>query len=460
MPTMNISKGFPSRLGAVGMPILLQATLVVACLAPIPALAQRDMGCSPTVANPCTGGRGGNSGAEAAGARAGAWLRCRMFGGSGCPDETSPADQAREQRRSEALAANRDAIQFQNKGDWARAVALFQEAANKDPSDPIIQQNLANARQGLARAEEEQAKARTEAQQKASAERMSKSIQDLAQSFSAAPTASGPASGGLDFDGSNAAVSPAGGSSPNVAKGAGGGLDFTAVVATAPARQTVFSPANDPRVVDARNVRSGLAPAVDKAINGAFASAMPGVSDRVRKGFQAVTAGDWKVAEAWFADALNRDPDNAALKNMLAAARSSRAQAQAPQRVSPQGEIVDLYTKGWDAVATGDRAAAITALEAAISRDPSPGVAATTYVAYLRASVAAARQPARQLPAESDIQYLFPDSESPAPVAAKTPAQVAARPTPTPTPTPFLKLLLDALMVPGKPGKGVAAVRG
>lgn len=304
MPKVSDLNAFPSRLGAVGMSILLQATFILAGLAPMPVLAQRDMGCSPTVANPCTGGGGGNSGADEAGRRAGAWLRCKMFG-SGCPDETSPEDQAREQRRSEALAANHEAIQFQNRGDWARAVALFQEAANKDPSDPIIQKNLANAQQGLARVQEEQARERTAAQEKASAERMSKSIQDLAQSFSAVPTPGGQTSGGLDFDGSNAAVSPAGGSSSNAARGTGGGLDFTAVVATAPSRQTVFSAANDPRVVDARNVRSGLAPAVDKAIEGVFASAMPGVSDRVRKGFQAVTAGDWKVAEAWFADALN-----------------------------------------------------------------------------------------------------------------------------------------------------------
>lgn len=36
----------------------------VACLAPVPSMAQRDMGCSPTLANPCSGGStgGGSSG--------------------------------------------------------------------------------------------------------------------------------------------------------------------------------------------------------------------------------------------------------------------------------------------------------------------------------------------------------------------------------------------------------------
>src|SRR5438477_1435096 len=70
----------------------------------------------------------------------------------------------------------------------------------------------------------------------------------------------------------------------------------------------------DPKVVDARNVPSDLPKGLDNAIASAYADAPPGVSDRVRKGFQAVTARDWKVAKAWFEDALDRDPSNASLK--------------------------------------------------------------------------------------------------------------------------------------------------
>ena len=73
----------------------------------------------------------------------------------------------------------------------------------------------------------------------------------------------------------------------------------------------------DPKVVDARNVPSDLPKGLDNAITSAYADAPPGVSDRVRKGFQAVMARDWKVAKAWFEDALNRDPSNASLKNMV-----------------------------------------------------------------------------------------------------------------------------------------------
>lgn len=73
-----------------------------------------------------------------------------------------------------------------------------------------------------------------------------------------------------------------------------------------------------------RNVPSGLPKGLDKAIANAYSSAPPGVSDRVRKGFQAVMSKDWKVAKAWFQDALNRDPNNAGLKRLVALTDSSQ----------------------------------------------------------------------------------------------------------------------------------------
>ncbi len=88
------------------------------------------------------------------------------------------------------------------------------------------------------------------------------------------------------------------------------------------AQQTVVgrkpAPHTDTSVVDARNVPSGLPKGVENAINGAYANAPPGVSERVRKGFQAVMDRDWPVAKAWFQDALNRDPGNANLKRLVA----------------------------------------------------------------------------------------------------------------------------------------------
>jgi hypothetical protein len=51
-----------------------------------------------------------------------------------------------------------------------------------------------------------------------------------------------------------------------------------------------------------------------------FYNAPEGVPERVRKGFDAVEAGDWNTARAWFQDALNRDPNNSHLRGYLQAA--------------------------------------------------------------------------------------------------------------------------------------------
>jgi hypothetical protein len=65
---------------------------------------------------------------------------------------------------------------------------------------------------------------------------------------------------------------------------------------------------------------------VDDAIAGAYRDAPPGVIDRVRKGFQAVMVRDWKVADAWFRDALYLDPTNVGLQRLIDAVGPSEAE--------------------------------------------------------------------------------------------------------------------------------------
>jgi len=105
---------------------------------------------------------------------------------------------------------------------------------------------------------------------------------------------------------------------------------------------TTQSPNLDPMVVDAPNVPSGLPKSVDDAIAAAYSSAPPGVSDRVRKGFQAVMTRDWNVAKAWFQDALNRDPDNAGLKSLVALTDSLQQPGKQPATVDARNEPAGL----------------------------------------------------------------------------------------------------------------------
>ncbi len=251
--------------------------------------------------DPCGGGGGGG-----AGGGGGGFDPFHLFKKFG--------EARRDTEHKKGIAFNDEGNRFYKNGEWANAVAAYEKATKKLPDDSVIRQNLANAREALAIAETEQqnqqAELRNQQQAKASAERMHQSIQSLAQSFNVAP--------------------------PDNVAPATGGLDFIAAIAT-----PACPPSGDPMVVDACNVPSGLPKSWDDAIAGAYRDAPPGVSDRVRKGFQAVADRDWKVAKAWFQDALNRDPDNASLKRLVALAGTTHEPNRqvAPLAAVPEGKL-------------------------------------------------------------------------------------------------------------------------
>lgn len=234
----------------------------------------------------CGSSSDGNSGGEEAGRRARGWIDCKFFG-KGCPAKT-------DRRKEAAYALNEQGIEASKKGEWATAASYFEQALKSSPDDPVIKQNVANARAWLANVEAKE-KAEREAAEakrrdKAAADNMQQSIQNFAKTLNAAPS-----SGGLDFDGGSS-TNPANGGSKS------DGLDFTS---------------GDTKVVDARKVPSGLPKSLDDAIAVAYRGSSPEVVQRVRHGFEAVMNRDWNLAKAYFQDALNRDPTNANLKTLV-----------------------------------------------------------------------------------------------------------------------------------------------
>ena len=193
---------------------------------------------------------------------------------------------------NEATEINNKGVDFHKKGDCANALIAYQEAAIKNPDDKIIQNNIAIAKECLV----QQQKVQQETQQQQqwtqqnniAVTKMQQNIQAFTQTLNS--TAS---TGGLDFEGKNANTTP-GNTNTN------SGLQF-----------------GDPNVVNTQNNPSGLPKGIDDAIAGVYKNAPPGVSDRVRKGFQAVMTKDWKAARAWFQDALKLDPDNDGLKKFI-----------------------------------------------------------------------------------------------------------------------------------------------
>lgn len=81
----------------------------------------------------------------------------------------------------------------------------------------------------------------------------------------------------------------------------------------------------DKSVVDARAVASSLPASVDAAIPHTPSG------DRVRKGFQAIQTGDWKLALAWFQDAHNKEPGNPGLRRLVDLAKFTLAYRSSPQ---------------------------------------------------------------------------------------------------------------------------------
>lgn len=313
-----------------------------------------DMGCSPTIASPCSGGSSGGSTYSPP-----AYTPPAVY-------EPSPADL--KQRQMVALSKQGQA-QYQQ-GKFLEARRLYQLALNMAVSAADIETlkgNIANTHQGVGNlaskrgdidqalreyelanqnrpgdavildsltylrgevATRQQVKS-AEQRDKAAAKNMQQAIQNFAQTLKAAPS-----TGGLDFDGNTFGNVPGGGNS--------GGPDFTvAVVAPTQTRPAASLPLGDPRVVDASNAPSGLSKPVENAIAAAYQNAPPGVSDRVRKGFQAVADHDWKVAKAWFEEALNRDPGNANLKRLvaLAGAPPEPTQKSAASPVDQNGSV-------------------------------------------------------------------------------------------------------------------------
>jgi len=183
-----------------------------------------------------------------------------------------------------------------NKGNYESAARYFQEALDKLPGDPTIQQNLQKAKDQIA------------AQKRKSEEAFNRDkLEALAQLKGISNTG--------DF-GSDAELKGVG-STGLVLKGAPNSSDSAGL-------KTLLDVNTDTHVVDSRNVPTGLPKAVEAEIPDTPAG------NRVRKGFEAIMDRDWNVAHAWFGDALNHDPGNAGIQRLIELAEYTIERAKDP----------------------------------------------------------------------------------------------------------------------------------
>ena len=221
------------------------------------------------------------------------------------PAGPSPEEIARQQRLTAAREFNQQGIAAYNRGDFAEAERLFSQAAESAPDDTTIALNLEQARDH-AKMQRESA-----ARHDAIVQHLNQLSSDLSDSTTASTVP------GLEFSSSRSAE----------------GMGF---MDASPETKKVN---NDPMVVDGRKVPSGLPKFVDDAISSGYSGAAPGVSDRVRKGFQSVAVHDWIAARAWFQDALNHDPQNAGLKRLAELADFTEARRRKAKGSSASSSV-------------------------------------------------------------------------------------------------------------------------
>ena len=278
----------------IKMRTTLLTMLGVALLTSAPAMAERDMGCSPTVANPCSGDSSG--------------------GGSG--GYSAPSyDYGAAQRAQEAAEAN--------------AAAERQRQAE---AERIERERVRQAEEKRKREEAEFIRGRDSAAGtlKGSSGSAINQLKGIAGTDNSGLKGSGFDSG-IELKGLH-------GSDPvvdnrNEPAGLGGKSNFKGAIA----KPSKPAPHTDTSVVDARVPRDGvyLTDQVPELKNSPAA-------DRITKGFQAVINHDWPVALAWWQDALNRDPNNAALKRSVELAQwmVDRPKAKAVKPVTPLGAAI------------------------------------------------------------------------------------------------------------------------
>jgi tetratricopeptide (TPR) repeat protein len=204
------------------------------------------------------------------------------------PSGPSP-EQVREQRERQRLKAKAwstdEALDYFDRKDWDNAIRSFEDALDRDPDDPDLNE-------WLKRAKAEKEKSRRP-------------------------------------------------------------------VVAAPSRP---APSSDSNVVDARGVPQAgadLLAKVPELQNSPEA-------ERIRKGYQALLNRDWQVALAWWQDALDRDPNNSALKRSVDLAKWMVARQQ---EVKPGP--VTLFGAANAAATRGDFARALQLLQQLKTSNPA-----------------------------------------------------------------------------------------
>ncbi|MBI5438561.1 MAG: hypothetical protein HY936_06385 [Nitrosomonadales bacterium] len=283
------------------------------------------MGCSPTLASPCSGGSSGG------GSGGGYSAPSYDYGAARRAQEAAEAEAAAERQRQQAEA---------ERAERERQAEEKRQAEIKRQKDAAFIRDRDAAANSL----------------KGSTGSAMSQLKGLAGTDDSGLKGSG-------FDTGNSGLKGLRGSDPvvdnrNEPAGLGGQSNFKGAIAK-PGKP---APHTDTSVVDARNVPRDGAHLTDQVPELKNSPA----ADRITKGFQAVINHDWPVALAWWQDALIRDPNNAALKRSVDLAQwmVDRPKTTAAGPATPLGAAI--YS-----ASHGDSAKAIRQFELVKKENPA-----------------------------------------------------------------------------------------
>jgi hypothetical protein len=220
------------------------------------------------------------------------------------PAEDTPAQKAEKDRlarQAEALAANRRGVAFYDKQDWANAILCFEAALANSSGDKTMRDNLQNARnaQGRANSRAVMDQIARDIRNREAQEELARNQLRIREEIRRVQEEDRKRQEAQD------------------AKDAAARMQKSL---------RAFAKAQDPPP-------AAPAKTLDQIIDEAYPHSPPGVNQRIKKGFEAVMLHDWKLAEAWFSDALSRDPGNQAIGRMAAAVADGALQLPSPEDI-------------------------------------------------------------------------------------------------------------------------------
>jgi tetratricopeptide (TPR) repeat protein len=269
----------------------------------------------------------------------------------------------------EARDLDQKGLDAYNGGDYESAADFFQKALDKLPNNSTIQEHLQNAKDQIAYQ---------------TALKKQKADEDFNRDKQKALGQLKGISNGGDFDPGTGLKGV--GSTDSGLKDAPNSGDSSEL-------KTLPEVNTDPRVVDARKVPTGLPKSVEDSIPHTPAG------DRVRKGFQAIQAHDWKVALAWFQDALNHEPGDPSLKRLVDLAKFTLDYRMRTYKQVTENNYTRAQTKQLPS-----RAQTIKATDSSLVK-PADDIEHVDFLTYEGAVMIAARARAKAVSDDFDKKY-------------------------------------------------------